>query len=50
METGVVDAGAGLAFRVGSADTLTAATRRLPNVAAVRTLLDWLGRRRATDR
>jgi len=32
-------------FRVGPADTLTAATRRLPNVSAVHSLLDWLGRR-----
>jgi hypothetical protein len=39
---------AGLAstFRIGSADTPTAAARRLPDVAAVHTLLDWLSRRR----
>ncbi len=39
---------AGLAstFRVGSADTATAATRRLPDVNAVRALLEWLARRR----
>ena len=38
---------AGLAetFRVGSADTPTEATRRLPDVAAVASLLGWLGRR-----
>ena len=38
---------AGLAstFRVGTADTATAARRRLPDVDAVRSLLDWLGRR-----
>jgi trehalose 6-phosphate synthase/phosphatase len=40
---------AGLAstFRVGSADDATAATRRLPDVNAVRALLEWLGRRKA---
>ena len=32
-------------FRVGPAHTLTAATRRLPNVTAVRLLLEWLARR-----
>jgi len=32
-------------FRVGSSDTPTAATRRLPNVEAVEALLEWLGRR-----
>ena len=32
-------------FRVGPADTLTAATRRLPNVNAVQALLEWLVRR-----
>ena len=39
---------AGLAqtFRVGSPDTPTAATHRLPDVDAVQSLLDWLGRRR----
>jgi trehalose 6-phosphate synthase/phosphatase len=38
---------AGLAstFRVGSADTPTAARRRLPNVNAVQALLEWLARR-----
>ena len=38
-------AGLAMTFRVGSADTTTAATRRLPNVEAVRTLLEWLARR-----
>lgn len=39
---------AGLAqtFRVGPSDTSTAATRRLRDVTAVRTLLEWLARRR----
>ncbi|MCZ6784073.1 MAG: trehalose-phosphatase, partial [Proteobacteria bacterium] len=32
-------------FRVGPADSLTAATRRLPNVAAVQSLLAWLAQR-----
>ncbi len=32
-------------FRVGPADSLTAATRRLPNVDSVCALLEWLGRR-----
>jgi trehalose 6-phosphate synthase/phosphatase len=38
---------AGLAqtFRVGSPDTPTSATRRLPDVEAVQSLLEWLGRR-----
>jgi len=38
---------AGLAqtFRVGSPDTPTAASRRLPDVDAVQSLLEWLGRR-----
>ena len=38
-------AGLAMNFRVGSADTPTAATRRLPNVEAVRVLLDFLARR-----
>jgi trehalose 6-phosphate synthase/phosphatase len=38
-------AGLGFTFRVGSADTPTQAARRLPNVEAVRTLLEWLARR-----
>ena len=33
-------------FRVGSADTPTAASRRLPDVAAVRSLLEWLSVRK----
>jgi len=37
--------GLAMTFRVGSADTPTAASRRLPNVDAVRALLDWIGRR-----
>jgi len=37
--------GLALTFRVGSADTPTAAQRRLPNVEAVETLLSWLARR-----
>jgi trehalose 6-phosphate synthase/phosphatase len=35
-------AGLGITFRVGKAETLTAAARRLPNVDSVRTLLEWL--------
>jgi trehalose 6-phosphate synthase/phosphatase len=38
-------AGLATTFRVGSADTPTAATRRLPDVNAVRALLEWLGHR-----
>ena len=38
-------AGLAMTFRVGSADTPTAATRRLPNVDAVRAMLDFLARR-----
>ena len=43
---------AGLAstFRVGSPDTPTAATRRLPNVSAVQALLSWLARRPRAER
>ena len=40
-------AGLAITFRVGKAETLTAAGRRLPNVDAVRTLLEWLARRPA---
>ena len=40
-------AGLAITFRVGSADTPTAATRRLPNVDGVRKLLEWLARRDA---
>ena len=43
-------AGLAITFRVGKAETLTAAARRLPNVDAVRTLLDWLARRPAPQR
>ncbi len=39
-------AGLAFTFRVGSPDTVTAATRRLPDVDAVRGLLDWVARRR----
>ena len=39
-------AGLAITFRVGSADTLTAASRRLPNVAAVEALVQWLAHRR----
>ena len=38
-------AGLSNTFRVGSPDTPTAATRRLPDVGAVQALLEWLGRR-----
>ena len=41
-------AGLGITFRVGSAETLTMATRRLPNVEAVRALLEWLAQRADT--
>jgi trehalose 6-phosphate synthase/phosphatase len=40
-------AGLAITFRVGSADTPTEATRRLPNVAGVGRLLEWLARREA---
>ena len=42
-------AGLAITFRVGKAETLTAAARRLPNVDAVRALLDWLARRPAPE-
>jgi len=42
-------AGLATTFRVGSADTPTAATRRLPNVDAVCKLLEWLARRELAD-
>ncbi len=35
-------AGLAMTFRVGAADKLTAARRRLPNVGSVETLLEWL--------
>ncbi|MBW2273846.1 MAG: bifunctional alpha,alpha-trehalose-phosphate synthase (UDP-forming)/trehalose-phosphatase [Deltaproteobacteria bacterium] len=38
-------AGLAMTFRVGPADTLTAATRRLPNVSAVQALIEWLAQR-----
>jgi trehalose 6-phosphate synthase/phosphatase len=38
-------AGLGITFRVGSAEFPTHATRRLPNVDAVRALLAWLAQR-----
>jgi trehalose 6-phosphate synthase/phosphatase len=37
--------GLGITFRVGPADTLTAASRRLSNVDSVRALLEWLAKR-----
>ncbi len=37
--------GLGITFRVGSAETPTGARRRLPNIDAVRALVDWLARR-----
>jgi trehalose 6-phosphate synthase/phosphatase len=43
-------AGLSTTFRVGSADTPTEASRRLPDVNAVRALLDWLGRRPQASR
>ncbi len=42
-------AGLAVTFRVGSADTMSAATRRLPNVEAVHALLRWLARRPAPE-
>jgi trehalose 6-phosphate synthase/phosphatase len=39
-------AGLSHTFRVGPADSYTAATRRLPDVGAVQSLLEWLARRR----
>ena len=42
-------AGLAVTFRVGPADTLTLATRRLPNVDAVEALLRWLARRQHND-
>jgi len=42
-------AGLAMTFRVGSADTPTEATRRLPNVDAVQKLLEWLARRGTAD-
>ncbi len=36
-------------FRVGSPDTPTAASRRLPDVDAVRALLEWIAHRHAPD-
>ena len=39
-------AGLATTFRVGSADTPTAANRRLPDVDSVRALLEWLARRK----
>jgi trehalose 6-phosphate synthase/phosphatase len=38
-------AGLALTFRVGAADTPTAATRRLPDVGAVEALVGWIARR-----
>jgi len=38
-------AGLAMTFRVGAADTLTSASRRLPSVEGVRALLEWLAAR-----
>ena len=38
-------AGLSSTFRVGSADAPTAALRRLPDVAAVRALVEWIATR-----
>ena len=38
-------AGLAMTFRVGTADTLTSASRRLPNVEGVQGLLEWLADR-----
>ena len=38
-------AGLGVTFRVGTADSLSLADRRLPNVDAVQALLEWLAER-----
>jgi trehalose 6-phosphate synthase/phosphatase len=43
-------AGLAITFRVGSADTLTAASRRLSDVRAVQALIEWLGGRGAQSR
>jgi trehalose 6-phosphate synthase/phosphatase len=37
--------GLGITFRIGGAEEMTLASRRLPNVEAVLTLLEWLQRR-----
>jgi trehalose-phosphatase len=37
--------GLGITFRVGSADTLTAASRRLSSIESVRALLEWIAKR-----
>ncbi len=42
-------AGLAVTFRVGPADTVTAATHRLPDVEAVQALLEWLARRPETS-
>ncbi|MBW2242603.1 MAG: bifunctional alpha,alpha-trehalose-phosphate synthase (UDP-forming)/trehalose-phosphatase [Deltaproteobacteria bacterium] len=42
-------AGLAMTFRVGSADTPTGALHRLPDVEAVRRLLDWVGMRPLTE-
>jgi trehalose 6-phosphate synthase/phosphatase len=43
-------AGLAMTFRVGPSDSVTAAARRLPDVAAVQALLEWLARRKAKTR
>ena len=42
-------AGLAMTFRVGSADSPTAAARRLPDTEAVRALLGWIGRRESGE-
>jgi trehalose 6-phosphate synthase/phosphatase len=42
-------AGLAMTFRVGSAQTPTAAARRLPDARAVEAVLDWLARRAAPE-
>ena len=42
--------GLAITFRVGSPDSPTAATRRLPSVDAVYALLEWLARRKPSKR
>jgi trehalose-6-phosphatase len=38
--------GLAMTFRVGTADTLTAAARRLPDVGAVLSLVEWFATRK----
>ena len=41
--------GLGITFRIGSADSPTLASRRLPDVAAVERMLAWLSERPGAD-